>query len=359
MSGIWRVPGTLLVWKMVLWPFAKAGQLVSYFGLDLLMNRGAAPKPFYEHFREKYVNTGTDPGLPFFEGSFEAACTEARTHFRFLLVYLHSEAHHNTERFCKETFQNPGILHLILDHYVLWGASVLTSEGYHYSQTLQASTYPFLAVIAHSGTQKQLVMVLQGDLTVDVIVTRLHECINNAGALLVAARADEEERQTREKLRHDQEREYEETQRKDMERLEARRKQEEEARLQKEREEQAIRELEERQRQKEQEELQLQEKLRLIRAEKLAALAPEPPAGPEAATLKITLPTGGTVTRRFALSDKLSQVLEFVCTQPCWGGQPLALFAYPARALDATRTLQEEQLYPRAVVIVKEVEPSQ
>lgn len=41
------------------------------------------------------------PGFTPFAGSFTEAADEAKRQFRFLLVYLHSEQHHNTAQFCR------------------------------------------------------------------------------------------------------------------------------------------------------------------------------------------------------------------------------------------------------------------
>jgi FAS-associated factor 2 len=244
----------------------------------------------------------------------------------------------------------------LLDNFVLWGASVSESEGYYYSHTLQASGFPFLGVIAHIDGQKQLVMRLEGDLTEEVLLSKLHDCVENVGPTLIAARVEAEARSTNERLREEQDRAFQEAQQRDRERLMERRRAEEAERQAKAAEEEARRREEEQERL---EELRRQEeitRIEMVRAAKLSLVEEEPAAGPEVSTLRITLFDGSNVTRRFHLDDKMQVVHDFITAQQLWNGQEFELTTNPVRFLALDNTVRDEGLFPRAVVIAKEVE---
>eukprot|EP00668_Euglena_longa_P011297 GGOE01013690.1.p1 GENE.GGOE01013690.1~~GGOE01013690.1.p1 ORF type:complete len:378 (+),score=41.74 GGOE01013690.1:53-1135(+) len=355
-TGIWRIPGICAWWKIFSWPFHQMITLAKYLGLDAVFGIGA-PKPFWEYFHEKYVAQDPNaPGLPFFEGSFNEAAEEAKRQFRFLLVYLHSEQHHNTAHFCRGTLQKPAVLHVLLDNFVLWGANVLDSEGYYYSHTLQACGFPFLGVIATIDGQKQLVMRMEGDLTEEVLISKLEDCVENVGPSLIAARLEAEARVANDRLRQEQDRAYEEAQRRDRERLLERRRQEEE-------EERARWAAEEAKHQAElevqKEETRRQQHAACVeaqRAAKMASLSMEPPNGPDVTTLRITMFDGSHFTRRFKMDNKLQEVHDFIMAQQGWNGQDFVLTTNPVRLLDLHMTLRDEGLFPRAVVIAKEAD---
>eukprot|EP00667_Euglena_gracilis_P013489 EG_transcript_13919 len=356
-TGVWRIPGISATWKVFSWPFYQMLTLAKYLGLDTVMGLGASGRPFWEYFHEKYVAQDPQaPGLPFFEGSFTEAADEAKRQFRFLLVYLHSEQHHNTAQFCRVTLQRPAVLHVLLDNFVLWGASVLDSEGYYYSHTLQACGFPFLGVIATIDGQKQLVMRMEGALTEEVLVSKLQDCVENVGPSLIAARVEAEARVANERLREEQDRAYEEAQRQDRERLLQRRRQEEEEERARQAAEEARRQAELEAQREELSRQQRQARIEALRAAKLASLAPEPTNGPDVSTLRITMFDGSNVIRRFRLEDKLQEVHNFIMAQQGWNGQEFILTTNPVRLLDLNLTIQAEGLFPRAVVIAKEAE---
>ncbi len=84
---------------------------------------------------------------PFFLGSYLQVLEEAKKELKFLLVYLHSEDHQDTQRFCAATLADPGVVDYVQQHMLFWGCSVGRPEGYRVSEALRESAYPFLAVI--------------------------------------------------------------------------------------------------------------------------------------------------------------------------------------------------------------------
>ena len=99
---------------------------------------------FIHSFNRKY---GRDH-LPFHTGSYSKALEEAKRDLRFLLVYLHSSCHQDSEKFCSQTLASPALRDFLINmNVIVWACSVDTPEGYRVSQALRESTYPFLALI--------------------------------------------------------------------------------------------------------------------------------------------------------------------------------------------------------------------
>jgi FAS-associated factor 2 len=57
----------------------------------------AASSKFQTDFESQYGNVHPN----FLTGSFQQACTQSRTQFKFLIVYLHSPMHQHTAEFCR------------------------------------------------------------------------------------------------------------------------------------------------------------------------------------------------------------------------------------------------------------------
>ena len=126
-------------------------------------------------------------------------------------------------------------------------------------------------------------------------MNQLSLIIENQGPMLVAARAEREDRENARLLRQEQEREYQDALRQDQER-DRKKREEEEAKKR------AQEEVERRQREKEARE----EQRRKLIAEKRENLVPEPPADAPAADVcrvGIQLPTGKRLVRRFWQND--------------------------------------------------------
>ena len=157
---------------------------------------------------------------PFFVGSYAQVLEEAKKELKFLLVYLHSEQHQDTDLFCRDTLCNPQFSSYVTETMLFWGCSVRSPEGYRVSEALRESTYPFLAVIVLR--QNRMVVVGRQEGTVDptTLVDWLQKTVREYEAFIVAARADRDERNFNREIRSEQEAAFEETLRQDQEREE-------------------------------------------------------------------------------------------------------------------------------------------
>lgn len=84
--------------------------------------------------------------------SFLEALRRAGHEFKYLFVYLHDAQNVNTPVFCETTLSNEAVVDFVNENFVAWGADVHQTEGYHMSTSLNASTFPFCAIISGSST---------------------------------------------------------------------------------------------------------------------------------------------------------------------------------------------------------------
>uniref|UniRef100_A0A183EN07 UAS domain-containing protein n=1 Tax=Gongylonema pulchrum TaxID=637853 RepID=A0A183EN07_9BILA len=84
---------------------------------------------FIDEFNAQFGDA--DPGIQFFNGSYDDALNECKVSLRFMIVYLHNPSHEACERFVRETLlSQPMKLFLERNDIVLFGVSVRSQEGY-------------------------------------------------------------------------------------------------------------------------------------------------------------------------------------------------------------------------------------
>ena len=232
---------------------------------------------------------------PFFMGSYAQVLEEAKKELKFLLVYLHSEDHQDTDAFCSNTLCNQQFVTYISDTMLFWGCSIKSPEGYRVSEALRESTYPFLAVIVLRQNRMVVVGRQEGRIDAEELVGWLQTTVGEYEAFIVAARADRDERNFNREIRSEQEAAFAETLRQDQEREELRleeerRRQEEED--EKKREEEAERTLVE-------EEANRKAEIRRMKIELVSEIPDEPEqSDAESIRILIKLPGGQRLERR-------------------------------------------------------------
>ncbi|KAG0319240.1 hypothetical protein BGZ97_002532 [Linnemannia gamsii] len=248
----------------------------------------------------------------FYAGGYSAALSKAKNDLKFLVVYLHSDEHDATDKFCKETLADSELLnYLRTNDFLVWGGNVKETEGFQVATTLQTVRYPFIGVIAlsqptagSSATKMVLVDRLEGPSTAEQVIQRLTQQVTRQSAALDRLRADRREREMAREIRQQQDDAYQQSLRADREK----------ARQQKEARETAEK---------------LKREQERIEAEKLAALErherhlkylfenlPEEPAAGEAgcARLSFKLWNGERVIRRFKGTEPVEHVYIFIET---------------------------------------------
>ncbi|KAF9934714.1 hypothetical protein FBU30_000572 [Linnemannia zychae] len=263
---------------------------------------------FLREFEESYGTNHPN----FYAGGYTAALNKAKNDLKFLVVYLHSDEHDATDKFCKETLTDIDLLnYLRVNDFIVWGGNVKETEGFQVATTLQTVRYPFIGVIAlsqptagSSATKMVLVDRLEGPSTAEQVIQRLTQQVTRQSAALERLRADRREREMAREIRQQQDDAYQQSLRADREK----------ARQQKEAREAA-------------EKLKREEER--IEAERLTAIdrrerhlkflfenLPAEPAAGEAgcARLSFKLWNGERVIRRFKGTEPVEHVYIFIET---------------------------------------------
>jgi len=258
---------------------------------------------FINDFNSKY---GVDH-VPFHSGSYSNALDDAKRELRFLLVYLHSPSHQNSNDFCQTTLASPLFRDFVVNMNVLiWGCSVESPEGYRVSQALRESCYPFLALIVLRQNKMMVVGRVEGLMDVEPLCDRLQVVIRDNEAYIVAANAERAERSMNAEIRQEQDAAFQETLRMDQER----------ERLKLEAEE-AKKRAEEEERMQIQQEIERKEEIRRQKIE-LATEIPEEPSATDSESVRILikLPEGQRLERRFFKHQSLKYLYYYVFCHP-------------------------------------------
>nr|CAG4636413.1 EOG090X0B12 [Eubosmina coregoni] len=285
----------------------------------------------------------------FFPGTYSQVLNEAKKDLKFLLVYLHSKDHQETDRFCRRTLSDPQVVGFVNNNMLMWACSVDTLEGYRVSQSLRENTYPFIAVIVQRDFRMTVVGRIEGFVSAETFVQRVGSIVSDNEAFLIVARADREERSFTQALRQEQDEAYLESLRQDQEK-------EEKKRRERLLEEERLREI------KEQEEAEIRKKEEMIRR-KIDAVnyVPEEPDTEERGICRILvrLPKGLKLERRF-LRDvhTLKELYYFILAHPDSPYQFEMVTNFPKRTLqwqpeqDVQPTLAEVGLGASEAILV-------
>ncbi|CAL1527959.1 unnamed protein product [Lymnaea stagnalis] len=154
----------------------------------------------------------------FYQGTYSQALNDAKKELRFLLVYLHSEDHQNTDQFCREVLCSENFVNFVNVHMLFWACNTSSPEGYRVSQALREHAYPFLAVIVLRDNKMSVVARIEGSVTGSVeLVERLEQVMAENETSLTTARAERAERSFNQSLRQQQDEAYLESLRADQE----------------------------------------------------------------------------------------------------------------------------------------------
>ena len=248
-------------------------------------------RQFCSEFNQKYG--AAQP--PFFLGTYSQVLEEAKKELKFLMVYLHSEDHQDSDEFCSNTLCNPEVVDYLTENFICWGCSVNRQEGYRVSEALRESTYPFLAIIVLRQNRMVVVGRQEGGIQPAPLLQWMEKTIRDYEAFIVAARADRDERNFNREIRSEQEAAFEETLRQDQEN-ETRRVEEERRRQAEETEKQLA---EEEERRKVEAEHQRKSEILRLKQELVSEIPEEPDNNStEAVRVLIKLPEGQRLERR-------------------------------------------------------------
>ena len=157
-------------------------------------------------------------------GGPEATFRRARDNASFILVYLHSSIHEETDRFCKSILCNNELVNFINGRFVTWGGDVDQREAYSATRSLQAATFPFLAVLVWPAQKTHPILLarIEGDKveSAESLMGQLAACTAQAEGLVQESRQIQRDREERRRLQEQQDFAYNESLRLDREREE-------------------------------------------------------------------------------------------------------------------------------------------
>jgi len=248
-----------------------------------------------------YNTNGVYPRV--FNGSYQDACNASKAEFKFLVVYLHSSIHQDTDTFCREVLCTELITDFLNEHFLFWGGDVSVAESYKLSTLLDASSFPFLAVICNNtigGTT--IVDRIEGRLSAEDLITKLTNILETHGNILLEAKIEHDQRERDRLLRAEQDEAFRQSLAQD---------QEKERKLREE--EQRLREEEQKRNSIEDQKKQQQKEREKQRKNLAASLPAEPDANDRQTTqLVIRLLDGSRLQRRFASNNTLQTVFDYV-----------------------------------------------
>ncbi|GAA5812023.1 hypothetical protein MFLAVUS_005472 [Mucor flavus] len=312
--------------SILLWPFGMAWNitwsiisLASKHSLARIISRPTITnKPrdprvlafeFIELFETKYGQVHVE----FFKGGYSQALEKARKDLRFMLVILQSDDHDNTDEFNKNTLTSTRFIEFIKQKNILvWGGNVRESEAHKVSYTLQATTYPFLALITlqtsiGNATPKMAVIErMEGTSHPEELISQIEIAIDRHGAVVNRLKNERSQRDMERQLLKDQDAAYHQSLKADQEKT----------RLAEEEKEVAARAQEQILYEKRQIEL-LKEKREQYIQYLYANLPKEPEenAG-KVAKLSFRLANGDRVIRKFNQNDTVDTLYRFVEIYP-------------------------------------------
>jgi hypothetical protein len=346
---------------------------------------------FIQHLQTKYSNESSGGGgreniFSLFEQSgFELALQRGTRENRAVLIYLHCDLHGDTHEFVTKVLLSASVANAIRNgQLIMWGGSVHSIDGLSATVALQVTGFPYLGLYTGYGTSSSSsggssssqraryaqIWTHEGLLSSESLVSNLTRLTASTRASLERVRMQQYERDVERVMRNEQESAYETAMRRDAERQEG---QLREAAI-------AAAAEEEKRRKMEEDELasaiELSQKIDtdwvLRTAKERLTNNPEPDLSTpksDMSVLRLTLPTGIKVQRRFKSSDTLSLVRDFVFVSWCEmkeGGSGDEITpdgftlssSFPKKVFieeESKKTLAELKLTPQAVLFATKV----
>ncbi|EFN56883.1 hypothetical protein CHLNCDRAFT_144534 [Chlorella variabilis] len=331
----------------------RAGRALASAGAEVAP--AAAAAEFVRQFAERYG----DVRPRWQECGWGEAASRAHQEGKFLLAYLHSPLHQDTDAYCHDTLCAPELVAYVNQHFLCWGGDLRRSDAFRLASSLRVAGYPYVALLAFSGPRTRLITCVEGRMAPAQLQEVLQAGLADHGALLWQEQAERQQRETDRQLREEQDAEYQRSLEADQQREAARAAAAREA----EAAEAAARQAAERARAEaeaaEAQRAEAEAALRRRKSEKRLALPEEPAAGTPGATLiRIRLPDGSSHQRRFVAADPLQAVYDFVDSIEAVNALQYSLATtFPRRAYrredSAGKSLLELELAPQAVLLMQ------
>ena len=322
---------------------------------DNIIDTDSDTQNFIQKFNDRYGETHPT----FHNRSYASAVRNAFQNNKYLLVYLHSPLHEDTDNFIKKTICKNNVSNICDNTCVTWMGSIEDVEGYSLSLQLQAHTYPFLALLVCKSDKEVLIADrIQGFIGDVPFLERLRNVQLAFSDQLTAIQLQQRSRAESISLREEQDRDFIESERQDRIRREERLQKEEQQRID---EAEKIRLAKEK---KEIEEKAASDKTEIL-LKKRNNIRDEPPsasAGIDACTIRFQLPSGMKINRRFLKADTVQYLFDwldvyFNDTASITTVNYSLSTAFPKVELtDLAATLDSYGLHPKAMLYVQDLD---
>lgn len=312
------------------------------------------------HFTAEFSRRYGDCHPVFFIGTLEAASQEAfygkARDRKLLAIYLHNDESVLSNVFCSQMMCADSVVSYLSQNFITWAwdvtkeankARLLTMCTRHFGsvvaqtiRTYKTDQFPLLLIVMGKRTSNEVLNVIQGNTTVDELMMRLMGAMEIFTAQQQEDIKDEDEREAREMVKREQDEAYrlsleaDRKKREAQEREEAEQVRQEQIRKEQEEEREAIR-------------LSLEQ-----------TLPPEPKEeeGEPMSKLRIRMPSGKFLERRFLGSCKLQVLFDFVASRGYPSDEFKLLTTFPRRnitQLDPAWTLMEAKLFPQETLFLE------
>lgn len=311
------------------------------------LNPEGDTRKFIQEFESKFGSNHPN----FMRSTYQQAVNDAYRASKFLLVYLHSPLHEDSQRFCSGTICSQNFKRFADENVFVWSGQVWDPEAYDLSMKLKSATFPFVALLlCQSERTVQIADKVQGFVDDRQLIERLQ----NSMPLIENVRREANMRMESTRLREQQDREYRESEEADRRNREMREKAEaeEQARLIEERNERELREA-----------MELSERLDEERriATLKESLNVEPPVGPDVSALRFQLPKGIKISRRFQKTDTIQKIFDYLSIHFADNNLDIKNFAvatnFPKKKFEEMdSTIEAEGLHPRGMLFVTDLD---
>lgn len=316
---------------------------------------------FAENFTARYGHIHP----AFYQGTLEdaikEACAKPAKDRKILAIYLHHDASVLTNVFCTQLLGFESVMQMFENNFVLWGWDItfesnrtklqqsvnncLGSTAAMSLRNIPVDRLPAIVLIMKIRSTTEIFNVVNGNVGVNELLSSLIECVEVFTEHQRVEIKEEQERAERELVKLEQDLAYRES-------LAADRAKEEAKRMQEQAETEARRRLES-------EKAETEAKKEAHRKKVEASLPPEPPLdqGDNITKIKVRLPKGEYIERRFQASTPLKVLLDFLIVQGYPTEEYKVISSWPRRdltALDTNQTLKELKLCPQETVILEE-----
>ncbi|CAI4226000.1 unnamed protein product [Auanema sp. JU1783] len=210
--------------------FSAIRDVLSFF-FDAIAGRSVPsvidPKGDVDSFVKKYnedFSEKTDQLLSFSTSTYDEVLKESMRSLRMLLIYVHDSSPKGNE-FVEKIMHGEQFRQLVLEKdLILWGVSSHSGQASSLAQSLRPSGYPHFALLCVKGANKmtRLVHFNAAGKDDDFVCNNLRIAIEYHEAQLNILRLQKAQREEDQRIRAEQEREYQESAAKDRARIQER-----------------------------------------------------------------------------------------------------------------------------------------